>query len=563
MSITILKNEINRFLASEIPEVICIKGKWGVGKTFSWNNFVSEASSVGKISLSKYSYVSLFGLKSLNELKYAVFESTVAVSQMGLSKNDAFFYKNYDLAVKNFRKVGGILSRLPKVQAYIGISDSALFFSVRKQLVCIDDLERASSGLGASDVLGLISMMKEQRGCKIVLLLNEEELREEDRKVFDRQLEKVADVVFDFNPTADEVCDIVFPAKTGISKFLHINCSSLGIVNIRIIKKIERFAVLLSGCLKNDYPQLIEEAMHSVALFCWVVYQPSEAPSIEFLQTYNSFTFLLRDKEKALHEQTWHNLLSAYTYSSFNDLDKEILKGIKAGYFDEGALKEVAAKHATWQQAKLDDTEFNKAWDLYHNSFDDDQEVVADAIFDGAKRTISVIHPANLNSSVVLLRDLGRSEQATDLISCYVDANPKMLESYDPSSRAFWDIKDSELLAAFEKNAMPKPINRTLLAILLDAASNIYPEDLEANRLSNTRLVDYISLFKATKGDDKRMLLKAVNAFINWQNQNEASRIISLKMQNALKSIGQESLLNARRVAQFVSIPENLPAIDE
>jgi len=65
---------------------------------------------------------------------------------------------------------------------------------VRNQIVCIDDLERVGDGLSIKDVLGLVSFLKDQRKCKIVLLLNNEELQDRAATDFKSQLEKVIDV---------------------------------------------------------------------------------------------------------------------------------------------------------------------------------------------------------------------------------------------------------------------------------------------------------------------------------------------------------------------------------
>ena len=55
-----LRKEIIRFLKDPTPEVLCIRGKWGVGKTYTWESLLKE---VGKdVALQSYSYVSLFGL---------------------------------------------------------------------------------------------------------------------------------------------------------------------------------------------------------------------------------------------------------------------------------------------------------------------------------------------------------------------------------------------------------------------------------------------------------------------------------------------------------------------
>jgi hypothetical protein len=39
----VVANEIRRFLSTTEPEVMCISGHWGVGKTFAWNRYLQEA----------------------------------------------------------------------------------------------------------------------------------------------------------------------------------------------------------------------------------------------------------------------------------------------------------------------------------------------------------------------------------------------------------------------------------------------------------------------------------------------------------------------------------------
>src|SRR4051812_28368189 len=87
MSVKLVETEIRRFLSSEQPEVICISGKWGVGKTFAWNRFLRDAQGAKDLKLKKYSYVSLFGLSSLEEFKHADFENSLQRSEVGLKPN--------------------------------------------------------------------------------------------------------------------------------------------------------------------------------------------------------------------------------------------------------------------------------------------------------------------------------------------------------------------------------------------------------------------------------------------------------------------------------------------
>lgn len=69
MSLELVENEIRRFLSSGEPEVICVSGHWGVGKTYAWNRYVQDAQRKRRFELKRYSYVSLFGINSLDELK--------------------------------------------------------------------------------------------------------------------------------------------------------------------------------------------------------------------------------------------------------------------------------------------------------------------------------------------------------------------------------------------------------------------------------------------------------------------------------------------------------------
>lgn len=81
MSIEVVGKEIARFLGSTDPEVLCLKGKWGVGKTFAWQRFISEAKSQGAIGLERYAFVSLYGVNSADQLRLSIVEIPLSVSR--------------------------------------------------------------------------------------------------------------------------------------------------------------------------------------------------------------------------------------------------------------------------------------------------------------------------------------------------------------------------------------------------------------------------------------------------------------------------------------------------
>src|ERR1700692_4543446 len=73
--------EMRRFLSTAEPEILCISGRWGVGKTYNWRQALTQAERANsnhpdRLKLQRYAYVSLFGINSLDDLKYAIFENT-------------------------------------------------------------------------------------------------------------------------------------------------------------------------------------------------------------------------------------------------------------------------------------------------------------------------------------------------------------------------------------------------------------------------------------------------------------------------------------------------------
>ena len=336
MSLSLIDAEIRRFLSTPTPEVLCIKGKWGVGKTYGWRKFLEGAKHSGELALGRYSYVSLFGLNSLDDLRYAVFESTVSGENIGASPDATSFSQLVE-------KGGDFARRMrPAAEAFSaffnrkGVSDvlfKSAFLAVRRQLVCLDDLERAGAGLDARDVLGLVSLLKEERACKVVLLLNDKE--HDQKEEFDRQLEKVADVTLVFDLTSEEAVSIALTGTDSATLLLKKRVVELGITNIRVIKKMERLASRLVKILDGLDDAVLERAVTTLALASWAVQQPSEAPSIDFLRTYNRIAVAMRAgrEEVGADIRTFRAKIEGYPFNGPETFDHLIMDGAIAGFF--------------------------------------------------------------------------------------------------------------------------------------------------------------------------------------------------------------------------------------
>ncbi|HAP3189778.1 TPA: NTPase, partial [Escherichia coli] len=105
------------------------------------------------------------------------------------------------------RKAAGLLKEVPVVKNFSTTLEAMSFLTVSKMIVVIDDLERRGKNLDVKDVLGLVSLLKEQKDCKVVLLLNNGTASMEDYSTYK---EKVIDRDITYNPTPEECADIAY-----------------------------------------------------------------------------------------------------------------------------------------------------------------------------------------------------------------------------------------------------------------------------------------------------------------------------------------------------------------
>ena len=410
MSMKLIESEIRRFLSTTEPEAICISGHWGVGKTYGWNRFLKDAQVAKKFALPRYSYVSLFGINSLDELKYSVFENSVSSSQIGVEPSLETLQSNTKATAERFgRKSLWFLQQIPLVKNYVGGLGPVWFLSVKNTIICIDDIERRGKGLTVRDVMGLASHLKEHRGCKMVLILNDDGL-EEDKKEFETYYEKVVDSTLRFAPTAEECARIALVGKTATDQLLATNCVALGISNIRLVKKIERAVRTIEPLLKPYDDQVLKQAAQSLTLFAWSLYEPKKAPPIDYLMKHNSAQYLPPKGENALteNEAAWNALLEAYHFTNMDEFDLVLLSGVRDGFFDAEAVQKQAAAFDKIIKATTQGNSFSQAWRIFHNSLENNEKEVLDGIYAAFTSNVQNIAPMNLDGTIRLFKELGR-----------------------------------------------------------------------------------------------------------------------------------------------------------
>ena len=555
MSIETIEQQVARFLARETPEVISIKGAWGVGKTYAWNNFLTKARHQKKIALAKYSYISLFGINSLNDLKFAIFENMVELSALGRKSTVESFRQNVaELQERLGKKSLPLFSSNALASHSHSMLDALSFLALERTIICIDDFERKGKDIAAQDILGLISQLKEQKKCKVALILNDESLKEDSSIDYARLREKVIDTELRFAPTARDCVQIAL-AQSKFSDILSANIIRLKISNIRIIKKIEKLAGRLTPQLEKYDEQILMQALRSLTLLTWCYYsQSNEVPDYNFvLSRKRLFHDPEEDTNLTTQQQNWCALLRAFDDFSIDDFDLQIARLVENGYLDENDLQAEARQLNEKIQAGRSAASLQDAWRKFNESFDDNAKEVIESLSNSFTDNAKHISPTNLDGSVRLLRYLGKNALASRIIDLYIQkrGEEKGLFQLDSSLLAE-DLKDRELLAKFQQKQQKLQAKRSLADIFEQLLNNGETVDEEGEmQLAQTPVQDYVALFKSQKGQKLTDYIDLCLKFGRLGGPTDFQHEISEKAVEALKIIGSESKLNASRVRRF------------
>lgn len=555
MSVENVKAAIKEFLASPLPEVLCIRGAWGTGKTFNWKEIARAQRDVPNgVSLNEYAYVSLFGLNSIAELKAQIVQSTVVRSQIGDMTDFSTFNKAISSIEQSSKKgLLNIAKGLLGSRADTVVSALGLF--TRKQIICIDDLERKGSKLSSTDVLGFISYLKEDRRCKVALLLNDEALEGADREQFAAYLEKVVDRNLLFAPSPEESAEIAITEVGDLADLVKQRCKQLKIDNIRVIRKIFETAKQVAPLLGQYKVDVLRNVITSVVLFGWMNHQPELAPDVEFLQRHSRTSLSTDQNELSPGEMRWAVILDGYGFTHVDDLDTALMKAVARGYFAVDEISPYAQDlhRRILKQEALE--RFRGAWAQFHYSFSSDERVIANIVA-CAEKDAAYISIENLHGVVSLLRRFGMHDLATAVIDAFIDANKETDGAFD-TSRVF--LRDENLDEEIERRLVdagrasktPRQVDQFFLNLNEQAFA-----DETVLTLANTPVEEYVRVFKTYDGDDLRTILSGVFQYGRIGNASNDMKEIVTKSRKALTVIGQESKLNAERVKGWgISVP--------
>jgi hypothetical protein len=360
-------DELRRFLQSDDQKVFLLHGRWRIGKTYFWRHFVkAQRQSVRE---SFYSYVSLFGASSVTHVKSLILFGGEAVRPVEDLPSLARRIANF-LASKRRYLPEISLPHVGNIGSAIGAFDELL---IKKYLVCFDDLERRNNQLDLEQFFGLVSLLKEQNDCRVVIIWNESELSKEDTRTLDKYREKIVDRQLTYEPLFEENFRIVFPdANRSIREVFE----AVGLNNIRVFQQARWCVQYFEPHLKDCHAGFIDKFNQQCTRLACVHFALSKQITLEQLKSTSWFAVSLSDGN-GLSDDAKDIVRNLQFLST--DADDFIADYLRNGYCDTSKLPSIIQRLNREYQTGEADQMLTKIWYSVWHSYKSKSEDIARA----------------------------------------------------------------------------------------------------------------------------------------------------------------------------------------
>lgn len=322
---------VKDYLTKETNNALLITGEWGVGKTYFFDNKLSE--EIKKTSIKengsvnyKPIRVSLSGVTSVDDIERRIV---------------AELYPSLNKGIKWGKGIFKFLLSIPKIKEYIPeIPNSDVIDSETDNLViCFDDLERKSKTFPIDSLIGYINNLTENSNLKIIIIGNTDKIKES----FDEIKEKLIGREIEYKINIEEVFDTLIQNEfqTEYTKFLqkekNFICSFFqDYKNIRTLKfiltryhdihsQIEKIAPSIQYIQSNKEALLKDTLLFTIAIA--IEHKKGKVTRNSKEEVDNKFRITQKDIRRLLNDKS--------SSDEKKDEEETILEIIKSKYYNE------------------------------------------------------------------------------------------------------------------------------------------------------------------------------------------------------------------------------------
>lgn len=580
MTIDSITRSLDEFFAGE-DRVLVIKGSWGVGKTYLWDNYIKKRIDNKNLTQLAYSYVSLFGKSSLADIRASIFQNAKPISpteNIEEAFNDTLnsstplhrlapWFRDLPERTRGKTLWLGWITKLfrstPYTYRYTELIASLEYALVKNYVVCFDDLERKGHTLAVREMMGLADELAQRKDCKVVLIFNDNSFSEsKDKTEFENYREKVVDAEIAYAPTHTENLRCVIPSTNPLFARVERVVIALDIKNIRVLKKLNRLVELCWPELRGCDDLIITEFSNHATVLCWSYYMRGSALPFDFIKSRleeNSWASYFQDKEVKMseNEKRYRDIASAVDLSP-SIFDKHIVHFLLHGYMDMAELRSDIAELSRKVDVRRAKRELNDAWMLYTETFADNQAEIVAALRHVLENDPDKISMGDFSGALHMLTDF--NEDVTHLLDAYVQTNSDKLATMDYRDTLLHRMVTFKPLLEKIKEIQADRINLDIDQVTMKIAehSGWNPEEVEF--LASLSVEDLCTWIRSNPSDLSKKIRSGLFVFKNLLGGSEEdskryAQIFELT-KAAIIQLGKESPLNKKRAKHLYGIEE-------
>ena len=573
-----LTKSFDAFFKSE-AKVTVLKGGWGVGKTYFWDEYINKRINNNDLPQIAYSYISLFGKTNLSDVRKSVFHCAKPISSD--SEIEKSFDKEYAKSSKLLDKVPWVreaihkahektpwlswfsdkAQHIPFINKFSGSISTLEYGLVNNYVVCFDDMERKGGSLSVREVMSLIDELALRKECKVILIFNEGSLESnKDKDEFESYREKVVDIELLHNPSTIDNLHLVFPPDHDQIAILTEVVNELDIKNIRVIKKIKWLIDDTKIHFKDKNEVLIQEFLIHAILLSWSYYVRDKSLPYESLKeqlnenSWMSF-FGDEDQDKSPGEIRYRSIATNLKLS-LSDFDKHICYYLENGYIDEKGLSGAIKSLSENIEVNLASQRLRAAWVIYSGSFDDNLTDFIAAIKAVIENDIGRLGLSDFSSAINILDEF--DVDISEYIKNYITIHKDSLKEIDPHDS--WEIEKIKTKvfrdSIVELNQDSKNYNIDEVAERIAINRGWNQDDIDF--LASLTQKDFYDWMKSNPDNLTKKarsgLLTFRNVHASNENDQEKYSKINGNVIGALKDIASENEFNRRRIKYIYEI---------
>lgn len=573
-----LQQSLDSFFAGD-DQILVIKGAWGVGKTYFWDQYIERRVKNQDLKQIAYSYVSLFGKTSLADIRASVFQSAKSIaanenierkfdeeleSSTSLLKLTPWVRDAAEKARGKAPLIGWITNfarSTPFTDKYSGIIASLEYSLVKDYIICFDDLERKGSSLSIREVMGLADELARRKSCKVVLIFNDNSFSDEkDKHEFEAYREKVVDAELDYGPTHKQNLACSLSAEHPLFIKVEPLIEILDLKNIRVLKKLMRLVDAFWPDLESADEWIVDEFISHATILCWSYYLRDAALPFSFIKTklqegpWGSY-FGSEKNEVSSEEKRYREIASAIKLTP-SVFDKYIIQFLERGYIKIEEVRAEIAELSNMVDVQRAHDELSQAWSRYTDTFAENQSEIISQFKSVLDRHADKIRVAEFSAALEMLDRFG--EDVTSYIDQYIELHSATIASMDR-----YDLSISRRISY--KPLLDRIINVQAAGSSLDIDQ--ISMKIAVNQGWNPEDIDFLvsisadEFYEWIKGEPEDLPTKLRRGLLFFGNLQGGSSEDTEKYQKiydnvttAMRRLASGSLLNTRRLKTMYDI---------